>query len=250
MSRLAIKNWLGPEQLHLDIGGSRLALQRGRSITTCELPLPLKSGIPQPEALAGLRAAIFSLCDALPSKKRVLEITLSDSLLRSWIVERLPGLASLTEIAALAESQMRELYGDYNADASAWIIRVDATPFASQWPAIALPKALLALLTEIAEHYNWQLANIQPRFVRSFNGWRSNPFKRARPVIFSLDTPDGLTIAIRNAQQWQALRTHPPLALLGSDLPAMLRRECRLAGLLLEDCRIEALPWVLMEQSA
>jgi hypothetical protein len=29
----------------------------------------------------------------------------------------------------------------------------------------------------------------------------------------------------------------------------MLRRECRAAGLLLEDCRIEALPWVAMEQS-
>jgi hypothetical protein len=198
VSRLAIKNWLGPEKLRLDIGCSRLVLQRGKTTTVGELPNPLKSGIPHPETVAGLRAAIVSLCESLPARKRVLEITISDILLRSWIVERLPGLASLTEIAAL---------------------------------------------------YDWQLAKIQPRFARSFNGWRSNPFKRAKPVIFSLDTPDGLSIAIRNAEQWQALRTHPPLALLGSDLPAMLRRECRAAGLLLEDCRIEALPWVAMEQS-
>lgn len=249
MSRLAIKNWLGPEKLHLDIGCSRLVLQRGKTTTVGELPNPLKSGIPHPETVAGLRAAIVSLCESLPARKRVLEITISDILLRSWIVERLPGLATLAEIEALADSQMRDLYGDYNEDASAWIIRVDATPFASQWPAMALPKALLDLLQEIAGLYDWQLAKIQPRFARSFNGWRSNPFKRAKPVIFSLDTPDGLSIAIRNAEQWQALRTHPPLALLGSDLPAMLRRECRAAGLLLEDCRIEALPWVAMEQS-
>lgn len=250
MSRLAIKNLLGPEKLRLDIGCSRLVLQRGKTTTVCELPIPLKSGIPHPEAAAGLRAAIVSLCDSLPARKRVLEITFSDILVRSWIVQRLPGLASLAEIEALADAQMRDLYGDYNADAGEWVIRVDATPFASQWPAIALPKALLDLLIESAERYNWQLAKIETRFVRSLNGWRSNPFKRTKPVIFSLDTPDGLSIAIHNAEQWQALRTHPPLALLATDLPAMLRRECRLAGLLLEDCRIESLPWVVMEQSA
>jgi hypothetical protein len=80
--------------------------------------------------------------------------------------------------------------------------------------------------------------------VRGFNSWRSNPFKRSKRVVFSLDTPDGLTIAIRNAEQWLALRTHPPLDLLGADLPAMLRRECRAAGLLLDDCQIQTLPWL------
>jgi hypothetical protein len=86
--------------------------------------------------------------------------------------------------------------------------------------------------------------------VRGFNSWRSNPFKRSKRVVFSLDTPDGLTIAIRNAEQWLALRTHPPLDLLGADLPAMLRRECRAAGLLLDDCQIQTLPWLAVERSA
>lgn len=250
MSRLAIKNLFGPETLRLDIGCSRLILQSTKSATTCELPTPLKSGIPSPEAIAGLRAAIIGLSEALPAKKRALEITLSDILFRSWIVERLAGLATLAEIEALADSQMRDLYGDTNEDASEWIIRVDATPFANCWPALAIPKTLHDLLIELAGLYGWHLAKIQTRFVCGINDWRSNPFKRSKPVIFSLDTPDGLTIAIRNADQWQALRTHPPLAMLGTDLSAMLRRECRAAGLLLEDCLIQPLPWLAKEQSA
>ena len=78
MSPLAIKNWLVPEKLNLDIGCSRLALQNGKSVTTGELAIPLKSGMPNPEAVAGLRAALIALCAALPARKRVLEITLSD----------------------------------------------------------------------------------------------------------------------------------------------------------------------------
>jgi hypothetical protein len=250
VSPLAIKKRLVPEKLHLDIGCSRLVLQNGKSVTTGELAIPLKSGMPNPEAVAGLRAALIALCATLPARKRVLEITLSDALVRSWIVERLPGLASLTEIEALADAQMRDLYGDDNGDISEWRIRVDATPFAQHWPALALPNTLLDLLIEIAGLHNWQLAKIQTRFVRGFNSWRSNPFKRSKRVVFSLDTPDGLTIAIRNAEQWLALRTHPPLDLLGADLPAMLRRECRAAGLLLDDCQIQTLPWLAVERSA
>lgn len=244
MSPLAIKNLLVPEKLHLDIGCSRLVLQNGKSVTTGELAIPLKSGMPNPEAVAGLRAALIALCAALPARKRVLEVTLSDILVRSWIVERLPGLASLPEIEALADAQMRDLYGDDNGETSEWRIQVDATPFAQHWPALALPQTLLDLLIEIAGLHDWQLAKIQTRFVRGFNNWRSNPFKRSQQVVFSLDTPDGLTIAIRNAEQWLALRTHPPLTLLATDLPAMLRRECRAAGLLLDDCQIQTLPWL------
>ena len=176
MSRLAIKNPFGPETLRLDIGCSRLILQSTKSATACELPTPLKSGIPQPEAIAGLRTAFIALSEALPAKKRELEITLSDTLVRSWIVERLPGLATLAEIEALAGSQMRDLYGDNHEDASEWIIRVDATPFSSLWPALALPKALHDVLIELASLCDWQLAKIQTRFVCGFNDWRSNPF--------------------------------------------------------------------------
>ena len=249
MSRLAIRNLLRPARLHLDIGCARLILQSGKSATRHKLALPLKPGIPNNETLAELRAALVSLCSTQPAGKRTLEISLSDSVARSWIVERLPGLASLQEIEALASDQMQNLYGDSDVDATEWVIRLDATPFATQWPAIALPKALLDLLIEIATSQDWQLGKIQTRFVRSFNAQRSHPFSHTKLAVFSLETSDGLTIGIRNAQEWLALRTHPPLALLGTPLPAMLRRDCRAAGLSLDECRIQTLNWSATERS-
>jgi hypothetical protein len=241
VSRLAISHWFGPEKLRLDIGCKRLTLQHGKQVKTSKLPMPMRSGMPSAEGIEALRNALAAPCAQMPAKKRVMEVTLSDALARSWIVERLPGLASPDEIAALADSQMREMYGDAPGNGSEWVIRVDATPFAKCWPAIALPKVLLDLLVEIAGKYDFQLGKIQTRFVHGFNGWRDNPFSRAKAVIFSLDTADGLTIGIRHGDQWQALRTHPPLAMLGVDLTAMLRRECRAVGLNLEDCKAHSL---------
>lgn len=243
MSRLAIKNLLGPAKLHLDLGCTRLVLQNGKSVMSNKLSVPLKSGIQGSESLADLRTTLVNLCAAAPSGKRTLEISLSDAVARSWIVERLPGLASMQEIEALAGDQMRHLYGDNNADSGEWVIRLDATPFAGRWPAIALPKLLLDLLVDIAVTQGWQLAKIQTRFVQRLNAERRNLLSRQKFVVYSLDTPDGLTIGIRNTQEWLALRTHPPLALLGTELPVMLRRDCRAAGLSLDDCRMRALQW-------
>ena len=250
MSRLAIKNLLGPAKLHLDLGCTQLILRNGKSATSLKLSAPLKSGIPDSESCADLRTTLVNLCAAIPPGKRKLEISLSDAVARSWIVERLPGLASMEEIEALAGDQMRRLYGDNNADSGDWIIRLDTTPFVSRWPAIALPKWLLDLLVEIAVTQGWQLAKIQTRFVQRLNAERSNLLSRPKCVVYSLDTPDGLTIGIRNTQEWLALRTHPPLALLGSQLPAMLRRDCRAAGVSLDDCRRQTLHWPANEVPA
>ena len=254
MSRLAINRFTRlfgrANKLRLDIGCSRLVLQNGQSATDYQLPAPLKSGIPASQALADLHDGMVALCGALPAGKRTLEITLSDALVRSWIIERLPGLASPQEIEALANDQMLRLFDGDSADSARWVIRVDATPFVGYWPAIALPKALLDLFCEVTAACGWRLAKVETRFVRRFNDWRANPFSRPKQVVYCLDTSDGLTIGIRNAQQWQALRTHPPLSMLGTDVSAMLRRDCRAAGLRLDDCRVVALHWPVMEQAS
>lgn len=250
MSRLAIKNLLGPAKLHLDLGCTQLMLQNGKSATSLELSAPLKSDKPDSDSYADLRTKLASLCAAIPSGRRKLEISLSDALARSWIVERLPGLASVQEIEALAGDQMRRLYGDGNADSAEWVIRLDTTPFVSRWPAIALPQWLLDLLVETALTQGWQLGKIQTRFVQRLNAERSNSLSRRKCVVYSLDTPDGLTIGIRNTEEWLALRTHPPLALLGAQLPAMLRRDCRAAGVNLDDCRTQTLRWPANEVPA
>ena len=254
MSRLATDRFTrilgGGNRLRLDIGCSRLVLQNGQSVTEYQLPAPLKAGIPASQAVADLHAGMVALCGALPAGKRTLEITLSDALVRSWIIERLPGLASPQEIEALATDQMHRLFDDDSADSARWVIRVDATPFVGYWPAVALPKALLDLFSDVTAACGWRLAKVETRFVRRFNDWRGNPFRRPKQVVYCLDTSDGLTIGIRNTRQWLALRTHPPLALLGTDVSAMLRRDCRAAGLRLDDCCVVALHWPIVEHAA
>ena len=237
---LSLSTWL-EKRGHLDIGRTQLTLRDGKSQTCQSLPQPLRSSLPDSDQLATLRAALEMLCRTLPAGRRHLDITISDSLARCWILERLPGLATLAEIEALAADQMQQLYGD-SADAAAqWALQIDVTPFATQWPVIALPKAWLDLLIEITAARAWRIGKIQTRFVASLNEQRSNPFRPEKNSVYALETLDGLTIGIRTARQWLALRTHPPLNLLGADLLAMLRRDCAAAGVRLDDLRIHSL---------
>ncbi len=254
MSRLAIDppllSWSRHAVVRLDIGRSRLLLQDGEKQTLRKLESPLSTGIPSREQLAMLCQEIEALSAALPAGRRTLEITVSDVLARCWIIERPPGLASLKEVEALAADQMQQLYGE-RADGSAqWVVRLDVMPFRNKWPAIALPKTLLELLQDIAGKQDWRISKLQTRFV---SGIKARPvpwFKPERHAIYSLDTPDGLTIGIRSAGVWLALRTHPPLSLLGGDLSTMLRRDCRGAGISIDDCRIHALRWPLSRGAA
>ncbi len=249
MSRLAIDprrlSWWRPGVVHLDIGRSRLLLQDGGKQTRHKLGSPLRTGIPDHEQLAAVCSGIEALRAALPAGRRTLEITVSDALARCWILERPPGLASLKEVEALAADQMQQLYGDSADGAAQWAVRLDVTPFKGRWPAVALPKALLELLQDIAGERDWRIGKIQTRFVSSINARSGAWLKPAKHAVYSLETPDGLTIGIRSAGVWLALRTHPPLRLLGADLSAMLRRDCRVAGIAIEDCRIHALRWPL-----
>lgn len=241
MSRLAIKRFWPSTPICLDIGRQRLLVRHGKLAERRALPAPLKAAIPSAEAMAGLRACLEELFATLPSGQHRLDITVSDALARSWIVERIAGLSTPQEISALAESQMQDIYGDSMEAVGHWAVRVDATPFAEKWPAIALPEMLLELLFEMVAGKGWSVGLVTTRFVSGVNARRGNVFRRPGAEIFTLESSDGLTIAIRDKTQWRALRTHPPLALLGTDLPAMLRRDCQAAGLQVEDCRVEKL---------
>ena len=241
MSRLAISRFWPSKTVCLDVGRQRLLVRQGKSVERRALPMPLKAGSPSPEALAGLRTCLDELLPVAPTGQRRLDITVSDALARSWIVERIPGLSTPQEVLALAESQMQDVYGDSMEAAGHWAVRVDATPFAEHWPAIALPRALLEVLFEWAAGKGWLVRLVTTRFVAGVNARRGTLFRRPGTGVFTLESSDGLTIAIRDKNQWRALRTHPPLALLGTDLPAMLRRDCQAAGLQVENCHHEKL---------
>lgn len=248
MSRLAIDRlglpWRQPP-LQLDIGRERLLLLDGKTPFRQKLAAPLRPGLLDDDASAALHDAIAALGENVPAGRRSLHVSVSDALARNWIVERLPGLASLPEIESLARDQMQQLFGDKPADAGRWAVRLDAVPFVRYWPAIAIPQALLDSLVEIAAQHDWELGKIQTRFVASFNALPWRPFSRPANAVYAQATRDALTIGIRRANEWLALRTHPPLELLGAELPVMLRRDCTAAGLRLEDCRIHTLHWPL-----
>lgn len=244
ISQLMPAGWLRPTAC-LDIGRSCLQLRVGKTSHRHDLARPLRAGLPDEAQLAALRegcAALFEQSRLGPGR---LEVSLSDGLARSWIVERMPGLATPAEVDAMAADQMQQLYGDSAEDAAQWSVQTSAAAFVQHWPAIAVPKVWVELLTELAAVNDCQIAKIETRFVASFNVHRSNPFRSAKPTLHTLETPDGLTVGIRDADAWLGLRTHPPLALLSVDLSAILRRDCHAAGLRFEDCRISPLRWPL-----
>lgn len=241
MLRPAINRLLPVRPLQLAVGRSELCLTNGKQTERRTLAEPLAASLPTPAQLASLQAGLDSLLAALPAGRRRLDITFSDALARSWIVERIPGLRDPAEITALAEAQLQEIYGDSSDAASQWLVRVDAMAFAGAWPAMGLPRALLDIFETLAAGGNWSLGKLESSFVAAFNGRRKRPFQRAGTDLHALATDDALVIGIRNGTHWRALRSHPPLHLLGGDLPAMLRRECRPLDLSPAACRVEEL---------
>lgn len=247
MSRPAIEAlgrlWKGAEPLRLDLGRERLRLFKDGKCLQRKLTHALRTGLPDSATIAALRQDLQQLASSIPGTSQDLNISISDGIARSWIVDRVPGLASPEETETLALDQMQQIYGDHPEALGRWTIRLDATPFVSHWPAIALPSELVACLHELAGEQGWRIKQIQTRFVASFNALRGKPFRRAGQAIYTLAETDGLTIGIRRRDEWLALRTHPSLSQLGTELATMLQRDCAAAGLRLEDCTVHPLTW-------
>jgi hypothetical protein len=202
---------------------------------------PLRAGTLSEENRNGLNNGLDQLFALLPDKPQQLDITVSDALARCWVVERVAGLANEHEIAQLAESQMQDLYGDAPDTAGHWAVRVDATPFDQHWPATALAKSLIDLIEQAATRHGCRIVRLRTRFAARVNGYAPPMLQAPGKTVFVLDHSDALSIGIRDKSAWLALRTHPPLALLGTELPTMLNRECKPLGINPDECRVERL---------
>ena len=94
---------------------------------------------------------------------------LADELARLWRVTPPPGATSQGDLQAAAGLRFQALYGE---PPSAWQIGADWNAVAPFFAA-AVPRALLASLTMVAEEFRLAVVGVEPHFVSAWNRWHN-----------------------------------------------------------------------------
>ncbi|MGF6119665.1 hypothetical protein ABIE30_004890 [Janthinobacterium lividum] len=130
-----------------------------------------------------------------------LSVVLDDGLARLWQVDMPQGAARLADIEAAAALRFHSLYGDAPGlwhSSSAWDARV---PFFC-----AVPRALLAQLTRVADARKLALIFIAPQFARHWNRWHG----ALKPgAWFGQLQENVLTLGVRHDGRLRAVRALP-----------------------------------------
>jgi len=160
-----------------------------------------------------------------PRAGAMLDILVSDALVRYWILARPAGLAGAAALDFYAADRFEEIFGD---DPAAWVLRVDPLPHADRWLACAVPVIFAVDLPRLAEEKGWRLRSVQPRFVSEYN-------RHCRTLgpdtIFCVASHESTTIGLIADGNWRGIRVHPPLDRSSNRFDALLRRDCRQAGI-------------------
>ena len=171
-----------------------------------------------------------------------LSVVLDDALARLWQVDLPQGATRLADIEAAAALRFQSLYGDAPGlwhSSSAWDARA---PFCC-----AVPRALLAQLTRVAEARKLALIFITPQFARHWNRWHG----ALKPgAWFGQLQENALTLGVRHAGRLCAVRALPVPQDSGSDwLAQTLAREALLQGVtapaLLQLCGAPPPAWLM-----
>jgi hypothetical protein len=160
-----------------------------------------------------------------PHRGDMLDILVSDTLTRYWILERPAGLASAAELDLYAADRFAEIFGD---DPAAWVLRVDPVPQAERWLACAVPAIFAVDLPRLAEEKGWRMRSVQPRFVREYN---RHCRSLGPDAVFCVASQESTTIGLIADGNWRGIRVHPPLDRSGTSFGTLLRRDCRQAGI-------------------
>lgn len=160
-----------------------------------------------------------------PRPGALLNILLSDALVRYWILDCPPGLASAAELDLYTADRFAAIFGD---DPAGWVLRVDPVPRAERWLACAVPALFAVDLPRAAAARGWQVCRVQSRFIREFN-------EHGRPLdadaAFCVASRECTTIGLMAAGRWRGIRVHPPLDRAATNFSTLLRRDCRQAGM-------------------
>ena len=167
---------------------------------------------------------------------------LADELARLWRVTPPQGATRLDDLQAAAGLRFQSLYGE---PPSAWQIGADwnaVQPFF----AAAVPRALLASLTLVAEEFRLAVVGVEPHFVSAWNRWHGSLEAGAWYALVH----DGLmTLAPVAADGVRALRVLPvPPGADQAWLTQTLQREALLLDLpppaLLQACGAVPATWL------
>jgi len=126
-------------------------------------------------------------------------IILSDRWARSWMVTPPSNATTLADCVAAAEARHQVLFGESLSD---WQLRADwhgSRPFL----ACAVPKSLLADLSNCAREHRLILQQIAPQFVVAWNRWRA---QLSEAAWFGVMRENSLTVAALAAGGMQAVR--------------------------------------------
>jgi hypothetical protein len=160
-----------------------------------------------------------------PQEGAMLDILVSDALTRYWILERPAGIADGTALDRYVADRFVEVFGD---DPDAWVLSVNPLPQAERWLACAVPAIFAVDLPRLAEAKGWCLRSVQPRFLREYQRHCRDLGPDAAFCVASHETT---TIGLIASGNWRGIHVHPPLDSSVDTFGAMLRRDCRQAGI-------------------
>lgn len=167
-------------------------------------------------------------CDPLqspPQEGAMLDILVSDALTRYWILERPAGMEDAAVIDRYVSDRFAEIFGD---DPAAWVLNVNPLPQSERWLACAVPAIFAVDLPRLAEAKGWCLRSVQPRFLREYQRHCRDLGPDAAFCVASHETT---TIGLIANGNWRGIHVHPPLDSGGDTFGALLRRDCRQAGI-------------------
>lgn len=166
-----------------------------------------------------------------PRPGALLEIMVSDALVRYWILDRPAGIASAAELDLYAADCFATIFGD---DPAAWVLRVDPVPRAERWLACAIPSLYAVDLPRAAAARGWHVYRVQSRFIREFN---QHCRALDADAAFCVASRESTTVGLMAAGKWCGIRSHPPLDRASASFGTLLRRDCRQAGIAADGLR-------------
>lgn len=166
------------------------------------------------EALSGVLAE-------QPWRDSSVQIILSNTLIKTLVVEVVPGIETADELQLAIGIRIAEAFGLVPAE---WEISASIDPFGQRILACAAERRLIQGLRQVLAAAKCELVSIQPFVVTEFNRWRRCVGKKS-DAWFGVVEPNSLTLAYIADSHWQGICTYRNTSSPHATLATALRRD-------------------------